>query len=87
VRVNFFYAHNVGHAVEALHYGLGHYLADPSREICVALNAERRDAGRDHRLLPVRVADVCHRSSAAGPLSGFGRATVRDPSSVGLGAR
>jgi len=37
--VNFFYAHPVGHAVEALHYCLGHYAADPSREVCVALNA------------------------------------------------
>ena len=47
--VNFFYAHNVGHAVEALHYCLGHYLADPSREICVALNAAT----------PVEIAGFC----------------------------
>ena len=37
--VNFFYAHPVGHAVEALHYCLGHHLADPAREVSVALNA------------------------------------------------
>ncbi len=37
--VNFFYAHPVGHAVEALHYCLGHHLADPRREVSVALNA------------------------------------------------
>jgi hypothetical protein len=37
--VNFFYAHPVGHAVEALHYCLGHHLADPARQISVALNA------------------------------------------------
>ena len=37
--VNFFYAPPVGHAVEALHYCLGHHLADPSREVDVALNA------------------------------------------------
>jgi hypothetical protein len=37
--VNFFYAHPVGHAIEALHYCLGHHLADPTREISVALNA------------------------------------------------
>lgn len=49
VLVNFFYAHNVGHAVEALHYCLGHYLADPSREICVALNATT----------PVEIATFC----------------------------
>lgn len=37
--VNFFYAPPVGHAVEALHYCLGHHLADPAREVDVALNA------------------------------------------------
>lgn len=37
--VNFFYAPPVGHAVEALHYCLGHHAADPTREIAVALNA------------------------------------------------
>jgi hypothetical protein len=37
--VNFFYAHPVGHAVEALHYCLGHQLADPTRSVSVALNA------------------------------------------------
>jgi hypothetical protein len=37
--VNFFYAPPVGHAVEALHYCLGHHVADPTREIAVALNA------------------------------------------------
>jgi hypothetical protein len=37
--VNFFYAPPVGHAVEALHYCLGHHLADPTREVAVALNA------------------------------------------------
>ena len=37
--VNFFCAHPVGHAIEALHYCLGHYLADPAREVSVVLNA------------------------------------------------
>jgi hypothetical protein len=37
--VNFFYAHPVGHAVEALHYCLGHHAAVPEREIAVVLNA------------------------------------------------
>ncbi len=37
--VNFFYAHPAGHAVEALHYCLGHHAADPTREVSVALNA------------------------------------------------
>jgi hypothetical protein len=39
VLVNFFYAPPVGHAVEALHYCLGHHLAHPEREISVVLNA------------------------------------------------
>ncbi len=39
VLVNFFYAQPVGHAVEALHYCLGHHVADPTREIGVVLNA------------------------------------------------
>jgi hypothetical protein len=40
VLVNFFYAHPVGHAVEALHYCLGHHAADPGSEIAVAMNAD-----------------------------------------------
>jgi hypothetical protein len=37
--VNFFYAHPVGHAIEALHYANGYHAADPELEIAVALNA------------------------------------------------
>jgi hypothetical protein len=38
--VNFFYAQPVGHAIEALHYALGHHAADPDgRRVSVALNA------------------------------------------------
>jgi hypothetical protein len=37
--VNFFYAQPVGHAVEALHYCLGHHAAGPQRAVSVALNA------------------------------------------------
>jgi hypothetical protein len=37
--VNFFYAQPVGHAVEALHYGLGHHRADPTLRVSLALNA------------------------------------------------
>ena len=37
--VNFFYAHPVGHAIEALHYANGHHAADPALEVAVALNA------------------------------------------------
>ncbi len=37
--VNFFYAHPVGHAVEALHYAHGHKVAAPGLEVSVALNA------------------------------------------------
>lgn len=39
VLVNFFYAPPVGHAVEALHYCLGHHAADATREVAVALNS------------------------------------------------
>ena len=34
-----FYAHPVGHAIEALHYANGHAAADPALEVSVALNA------------------------------------------------
>ncbi|HJS96559.1 MAG TPA: hypothetical protein VJ741_19990 [Solirubrobacteraceae bacterium] len=37
--VNFFYSHAVGHAVEALHYCLGHHTAAPDRAVSVVLNA------------------------------------------------
>ena len=37
--VNFFYAHPVGHAIEALHYANGHHAADPELEVAAALNA------------------------------------------------
>jgi ADP-heptose:LPS heptosyltransferase len=36
--VNHFYAQQVGHAVEALHYANGHHAADPDLRIAVALN-------------------------------------------------
>lgn len=36
--VNYVYAQQVGHAVEALHYAHGYHLADPRRRIAVALN-------------------------------------------------
>lgn len=49
VLVNFFYAHNVGHAIEALHYANGHHAADPARRISVALNAAT----------PVELAERC----------------------------
>jgi hypothetical protein len=37
--VNFFYAQQLGHAIEALHYCNGYHEGDPSLEISVALNA------------------------------------------------
>lgn len=37
--VNFVYAHNVGHAIEALHYAGGYHAAQPDLRISVALNA------------------------------------------------
>jgi hypothetical protein len=47
--VNFFYAHPVGHAVEALHYCGGHHAAAPELDISLALNAASA----------VRLADFC----------------------------
>jgi hypothetical protein len=37
--VNFWYAHPVGHAIEALRYCLGYHRADPSLRISLLLNA------------------------------------------------
>jgi hypothetical protein len=53
--VNFFYAHPVGHAIEALHYANGYHAADPEVEIAVALNAAT----------PVELASFCPFVSAA----------------------
>jgi hypothetical protein len=39
ILVDFFYAHPVGHAIEAIHHCLALHLADPSREIALVLNA------------------------------------------------
>ena len=58
VLVNFFCAHAVGHAIEALHYALGHYEADPVREIHVALLAP----------IPVELADWCSFVTARYPI-------------------
>jgi hypothetical protein len=48
--VNFFYAHNVGHAVEALHYCLGHHAAERDREVSVALSAAAPPRHQDIQL-------------------------------------
>jgi hypothetical protein len=53
--VNFFYAHPVGHAIEALHYANGYHAADPELEIAVALNAAT----------PVELASYCPFVAAA----------------------
>jgi hypothetical protein len=47
--VNFWYAHPVGHAIEALRYCLGYHLADPTLEVSVALTAST----------PVELAACC----------------------------
>ncbi|MCO1576208.1 hypothetical protein M8C13_10615 [Crossiella sp. SN42] len=49
VLVNYVYAHNVGHAIEALHYAHGYHLAGPDRRIAVALNKNT----------PVELAALC----------------------------
>lgn len=56
--VNFFYAHPVGHVVEALHYCLGHQAAAPERTISVALNAAS----------PVELVSFCPFVSAVYPI-------------------
>ncbi|MGH4027012.1 MAG: glycosyltransferase family 9 protein [Pseudonocardiaceae bacterium] len=56
--VNFFYAHPVGHVVEALHYCLGHQAAAPERKIAVALNAAS----------PVELVSFCPFVSAVYPV-------------------
>jgi hypothetical protein len=47
--VNFWYAHPVGHAIEALRYCLGYHRADPSLEISLLLNGAT----------PGELADLC----------------------------
>ena len=49
ILVNFFEAHNVGHVIEALHYCLGHYRANPDMRLSVLLNA----------LAPTELAQLC----------------------------
>ena len=38
--VNFFYAGNVGHLIEALRYALGYHMADPERRISLVVNSQ-----------------------------------------------
>ncbi|MBM7790393.1 glycosyltransferase family 9 protein [Tenggerimyces flavus] len=64
--VNFVYAHNVGHAIEALHLAYGHHRRDPSLEISVALNAAT----------PVELASLCPFVEAVYPV----RLDLFDPS-------
>src|SRR5918992_6175513 len=47
--VNFWYAHPVGHAIEALRYCLGYHRADPSLQISLLLNGAT----------PAELADLC----------------------------
>jgi hypothetical protein len=82
--VNFFYAQPVGHAVEALHYCLGHHMADPSRRVSLALNAATA-----HEL-----AAFCPFVDAAYPIDhpfveacGDSAAPGRSAAGLGLGAR
>jgi hypothetical protein len=49
ILVNFFEAHNVGHAIEALHYCLAHHRANPDMRLSVLLNA----------LAPTELAQLC----------------------------
>jgi hypothetical protein len=68
--VNFWYAHPVGHAIEALRYCLGYHRADPSMYISLLLNGAT----------PTELADLCpfiHRTYSVG-FTGF-RDAVTDP--------
>ena len=60
--VNYWYAHNVGHAVEALRYCLGYKLANPAMSVSLLLNART----------PVELAHLCPFIDEVYPvLSGF----------------
>src|ERR1700733_8538850 len=74
--VNFFYAPPVGHAIEALHYCLGHHLAGPEREVSVVLNPASAVPGPP-RLLPDQRPTA---NGAPGPDGGRRhRARIRPP--------
>ncbi|MGR6964751.1 hypothetical protein ACU610_09860 [Geodermatophilus sp. URMC 61] len=58
--VDFFYAQQLGHAVEALQYCVGHAAAVPGREVSVLLNAAT----------PIELATWCPTVSAVFPVDG-----------------
>lgn len=76
--VNFFYAHPVGHVVEALHYCLGHHAADPTRDVAVVLNAASA----------VELASFCAITTARATGSSGPRRAARSsaPTRRGIGA-
>jgi hypothetical protein len=59
VLVNFWYAHPLGHAIEALHYCLGYHAANPARRVSVVLNAAT----------PVELASLCEFVSGVYPVA------------------
>jgi hypothetical protein len=59
VLVNFWYAHPIGHAIEALHFCLGYHIAKPARHIGVVLNAAT----------PVELANLCDFVGGAYPVA------------------
>jgi hypothetical protein len=59
VLVNFWYAHPMGHAIEALHYCLGYHVANPKRRTSVVLNAAT----------PVELASLCEFVSDVYPVA------------------
>jgi hypothetical protein len=58
VLVDFFYAPQVGHGIEALHHALAIHRADPTREVAVLLNAAT----------PMELADCCPFVATAFPV-------------------
>jgi hypothetical protein len=83
--VNLFYAHAVGHAVEALHYCLGHHVADPTREVAVALNAATAVELAGFCPFVSNVYPVDHPLLVAGTVPGLGSAPGRCAPPMGLG--
>jgi hypothetical protein len=57
--VNFWYAHPLGHAIEALHYCLGYHAANRRRRVSVVLNAAT----------PVELASLCEFVSDVYPVA------------------
>jgi hypothetical protein len=78
VLVNFWYAHPLGHAIEALHYCLGYHVANPTRRVSLVLNAAT----------PVMLASLCDFVSGVYPVAySFGAVPDKAPDFQRIPAR